>query len=349
MRRALRPGNHLPVLAFVAALLAAASASARNPDGTLGLLRQPHNALPALLTPGAVLDVVAEARCALRLAGPDGGAIELDAAWETLPGGLHRGVCAPPETLAPGAYALEAVAEDGRRDRHPRAVFVFESGPQYYVVAHLTDTHVGSDRHPRAARDILADLVAAVNASETTFAVFTGDLTQDGTPEQMRAFLEVLDTCEKPAFALPGNHDRLARHYEAFFGPLTYRFRFGHDGYLAFNTMDYVMADELGAQDSALQRYRRELKPCRWTVGLTHRYVQMMGFRSQLTLFVDNPLDVLLFGHYHRADPPPVAQAPWGNAQHIATPAAVDGWLRFLDVTARGVLPREPRQLAPIE
>jgi predicted phosphodiesterase len=345
----MRGAKRLPLLTLLAVMAAVQHAAAREPDGTLGLLRQPHNGLPALLTPGAPLDVMAETPCALRLVGPDGAVFEIDASWASLPGGPHRAVCGQPAGLAPGAYALEARAPDGRTDRNPRAVHVFEDSPQYYVIAHITDTHVGSDRHPRAARDIFADLAAEVNGSETSFAVITGDLTQDGAPEQMRAFLEVLDTFTVPTFVLPGNHDRTALHYEAFFGPLTYRFRFGHDGYLAFDTKDYLMADELGAQDSALQRYRRELKPCRWTIGLTHRYAQMMGMRSQLTLFVDNPLDMLLFGHYHRADPPPFAQAPWGKTSLVATPAAVDGWMRYLDVTAKGVLPREPQQLAPIE
>ena len=332
------------VVTLLALAFAAGTANARNTDGTLGLVRTPNNGMPALVLAGATFTVDAGAEAALALVTPER-RIPLEASWEERPGDRWDAVCTVPADVAPGAYALEAQA-GGESDTSVRAVYVLEEMPAYYVVAHLTDTHVGSGRHPRPAAAILTDLITAVNNSETHFVVITGDLTESGKPEEFKTFLDVLDTCAKPTFVVPGNHDRQGLNYERTFGPLTYHFRFGEDGYLAFDTKDYLMADELGSQDADLQRFRRELKPCRWSIGLTHRYTQMMGMRSQLTLFVDNPLDALLFGHYHTAEVPEAGQMPWGKTLPIATPAAVDGYLRYIDMTAKGPLAREPERAA---
>lgn len=320
---------------------------AREADGALGLIRMPNNGVPAIAAPGGSFEAVLEREADLALVG-ESGAIPLEVIWSDLPGGRKSAFCAVPESTAVGAYALEAHTPGGA-DRNERAVFLYAHFPDYYVVAHLTDTHVGSTRHARAAEVVFADLVRVVNDSDATFAVITGDLTDSGSPDQFRAFLRVLDTCRLPTFVQPGNHDREGTHYEKFFGPLTYMFRFGYDGFLAFDTKDYLMADELGRQDADLQLLRRAIKPCRWTVGLTHRYEQMMGMRSQLILFVDEPLDALVFGHFHRENTPEEAIAPWGKTQMIMTPAAVDGWLRFIDMTISGVLARPPEQRAAVE
>ncbi|MBP8128429.1 MAG: metallophosphoesterase [Candidatus Hydrogenedentes bacterium] len=324
-----------------------AVAFAREADGALGLIHAPHNGAPAISEPGGSFEAVLEHEAGLALVG-DTGPLPLEVIWSDLPGGWKRAFCAVPESAAAGTYALEARTPDGT-DRHARAVFLYAHFPDYYVIAHLTDAHVGSTRHARAAEVIFADLLRVVNDSDATLAVITGDLTDSGSPEQFRAFLRVLDTCRLPTFVQPGNHDREGTHYETFFGPLTYMFRFGYDGFLAFDTKDYVMADELGRQDADLQVFRRALKPCRWTVGLTHRYEQMMGLRSQLILFVDEPLDALAFGHFHRENTQEEAVAPWGKTQLIMTPAAVDGWLRFIDMTISGVLARAPEQRVPID
>jgi len=319
----------------------------READGALGLIRTPNNGMPAIVAPGGAFEAVLVHEAELFLVG-DPDAIALEAIWSGLPGGRKRALCVVPEHVVPGRYALEARTRDAL-DHNVRAVFVYARFPDYYVVAHLTDTHVGSTRHARPAETIFADLIRAVNDSDATLAAITGDLTDDGTPEQLRAFLRVLDTCRLPTFVQPGNHDRESLHYEAFLGPPTYMFRYGYDGFLAFDTKDFVMADELGRQDADLQVFRRALKPCRWAVGLTHRFEPMMGMRSQLILFVDEPLDALLFGHFHRENTPEEALAPWGKTQLIMTPAAVYGWLRFVDMTVSGVLARPSEQRANIE
>lgn len=223
-----------------------------------------------------------------------------------------------------------------KSDRTERAVFLLQEFPEYYVVGHVSDLHVGRE----GAAATLRSIVDLLNQSDAAFVLLTGDLTDQGEPDQFRAVLEVLDTCKLPTFVCPGNHDRTADNYTRFFGPLTYMFAFGQDGYLSFDTKDYCVADGLGVQDSLLERYRRAIKPCRWSVGFTHRYDPTMGMRAQLILFVDNPLDFLLFGHWHRENTAEEKTVPWGGTRVSVVPAAVDGQFRLLDMTARGLLPR---------
>ena len=252
------------------------------------------------------------------------------------------------EDAKPGCYTLEADA-GGRVDVNARSVYVREFFPTRYLFAHVTDTHIGSGRHPRPAADIMRDIVKAVNEAGPAFVLITGDLTEDGTMDQFRTFLEIMDGCAAPTYVCAGNHDRLALHYERVFGPPAYMFCFGQDGYISFDTKDFIMADELGAQDAGLELFRRAIKPARWSIGFTHRYERMMGMRSQLTLFADNPLDHLIFGHKHRANEEGENAVPWGATSITITPAAVDGMMRLFEISAGDIKPHPPRKAAAVE
>lgn len=337
----MRPTLRVAIAGALALLAAAGPVWARGADGTLNLIVTPNDGLPALVTPGGTFEATLTAEAVLRVIGSDGTARPVEAQWTELPGGRVRGLCTLPADLAPGAYAFGGTPGNGPADTNPRAVFVRESFPDDYLVAHVTDTHVGREGADEAFRA----MVKRVNESQAAFALITGDLTDQGTPEQFQLFLEILRGCTVPTYVCPGNHDRLALHYERFFGPEAYMFRFGQDGYLVFDTKDAVTAPELGSQDGDLYRFRRAIKPCRWSIGASHRYEPDMGMRAQITLFVDDPLDLFLAGHTHRAAETTV---PWGATRLVITPAAVNGALRLiyvsdrLAVNAGGLLPAKP-------
>jgi len=331
------------LLVLIAAIMATTAAAARAPDGTLALIETPNNGIPAIVTPGQRFEaVLAERADTLALAGPQ--RIPLEAAWTALPGGKMRATCSVPASAPVGVYALEATAGD-QSDRNSRSVYIRSTFPASYVIGHLSDTHIGSNRHPRTAEAIVSDVVAVVNRSEADFVLVTGDLTENGDPAQFRSFLKVLDTCTLPTFVCAGNHDRKGLNYVRFFGPDTYMFRYGADGYISFDTKDRSTTPEWGGQDADLEVFRSAIEQTRWAVGFSHRYELGQGMRSQLILFVDNPLDHLIFGHWHRAGEDVV---PWGTTRYTSTPAAVNGSLRYFDVSAEGVKPRRPERVATI-
>lgn len=332
--------KRLQVLLFA---LLSTTALARGPDGTLALIQTPNNGIPVIVKPGTRFEaLVTEKTTSLKLEGPK--TIPLDATWTPLPGGKMRATCTVPADAPIGTYALEAVAGD-RTDSNSRSVFVRESFPKTYVVAHPTDTHIGSNRNPRTSEAIFSDVITAVNGSDAAFVVITGDLTENGNADQFRSFLKVLDRCRLPTYVCAGNHDRQGLNYEQFFGPDTYMFWFGEDGYISFDTKDRSFASEWGEQDAHLQVFRRTLDHARWVVGFSHRYEIGQGMRSQLILFVDNPLDYLIFGHWHRDSEDVV---PWGTTPYTATAAAINGTMRYFVVSPRGVRSRRSERVAKI-
>lgn len=322
--------------------LLAPAADARDAEGRLANLQTPNNGMPALVLPGGTFEATLKSRSELRLSGAQG-AYPVDAEWTEGPGGVWHAQCRVPTEAAPGAYAL--LARTGEAvDTNSRAVYLFQSFPDYYAIAHLSDTHLGKTPESEAMN---LRVMQEVNASGAAIAVVTGDLTEGGEPAQFQAVLRVLDTGVLPTFVCPGNHDREAQNYEQYFGPLCYSFRFGQDGYLVYDTKDFFVADSLGPQDGQLEMYRRALKPARWTIGLTHRYEASQGLRSQLTLFVDTPLDFLLFGHWHRENTAEERIVPWGTTVCSVVPAAVRGSYRVLDMTVKGLLPRPVQKAHP--
>src|SRR5690606_12112049 len=158
----------------------------------------------------------------------------------------------------------------------------------------------------------------ALNESAAAFVLMTGNLTDEGAPDQCQRFLEILNRCDPPTSVSPGGRDR-AGAYADFSGPPVHAFTFGAHRLLLFAAADARLVPHGGGVEADLEILRRRLKPCRWTVGATHRYDIDMGMRAPIGLFVDNPLDHLLAG----PDPDGgEGRVPWGTTPYSRTPAA---------------------------
>ncbi len=90
------------------------------------------------------------------------------------------------------------------------------------LIAQITDCHiVEPDELLNGRVDTAAMLRAAVSHLEAfeprpDLVLATGDLVNDGTPEQYRNLVEILDGLTIPVVALPGNHDDRTGFREAF-------------------------------------------------------------------------------------------------------------------------------------
>jgi predicted phosphodiesterase len=319
------------------------SARARNADGTLSVILTPNSGVPAIVIPGGSFDAGLTQPASIALIGQTA-ACSMAVEYAEMPGGRIKAHCTVPLDIAPGSYVLEASTANGV-DRNLRSVFVRAKYPEYYIIAQVTDSHVGLERGGRKAADVLRAVIAAVNETPAVFTLVTGDVTDDGEVAHFKEFSDLLDTALIPTFVCPGNHDRLADNYEKFFGPLAYMFWFGQDGYIVFDTKDYVTADEVRAQNGDLEIFRRAIKPARWAVGVTHRYEPEMGMHAQLALFIDDPLDHLIFGHWHRANEDKEKRVLWGTTPITVTPAALDGYFRLFDVSAKEIKGRPPQRV----
>ncbi len=92
------------------------------------------------------------------------------------------------------------------------------------TIVQLTDTHIFSEGGRQwiffDTAAYLGRCVAAINAMRPRpeLVVVTGDVTNDGRPEQAARARALLDRLLVPYFVIPGNHDR-AEALEAAFGP----------------------------------------------------------------------------------------------------------------------------------
>jgi 3',5'-cyclic AMP phosphodiesterase CpdA len=95
-----------------------------------------------------------------------------------------------------------------------------------YVLAQLTDTHVGGPAAGSGERLSLAIETINEMTRRPDRVLLTGDLTHDSTPEQWTEFQERLSALEVPWTAIPGNHDQtieeLAGHRAFDDGPLRF-------------------------------------------------------------------------------------------------------------------------------
>lgn len=305
-------------------LLAAAEAWARDAAGLLANIVTPNEGRPAVVTAGGTFEVVLEAAAELQLVGPEG-PIPLTQKASTTEGTVVVRATVPQDTPA-GRYDIEAVSADVR-DYTARSVWVVAETPAVYTVALLAEPQMGE-----GTGDVVRALVRAVNASDTALVLVLGNLTATGAADEFQQLVGALAALDAPAFVCPGPNDRQQGLYEAYFGPVPYAFAFGPDSYLAIDTSRSPLGVARNSGD--LFRLRRSIRAARWSAGFTHRYTPGMALRDQLTLFVDDPLDVLAFGREDAAEPADPVPLAVGRVPYLTVPPAADGYVRFVRVTA---------------
>ncbi len=80
------------------------------------------------------------------------------------------------------------------------------------VIAQISDTHIlarSSDQAVgRRRADNLRRCIADINRQRPDLVVHTGDITQDGRPDEYARAREILAPLEAPLYVIPGNRDR---------------------------------------------------------------------------------------------------------------------------------------------
>lgn len=240
------------LLSLLCVVVGSLAAYGRGLDGTLDLIRLPSSTVPVIVKAGEHFDLTIASSAsvaAMRVAlyqGPDQKVVFTHAATEPpmqpKEGLLTVQITVPPDT-APGVYGLSARVNPGRRnDTSERAVKVVGDWPASYRFAHVTDVHIGR-ADPPLRDEVFRRTAAEINRLGVDFVLLTGDLTDNGTPEQFRRFVEILDNFDAPTFAVPGNHDRGGGAapggddiYGRYCGPGNFAFDFGTHRYLGLDT-----------------------------------------------------------------------------------------------------------------
>ncbi|MBR6663093.1 MAG: metallophosphoesterase, partial [Alistipes sp.] len=71
-------------------------------------------------------------------------------------------------------------------------------------IAVLADLHVSpGNRNSQKLKEVVAE----INADPTQIVIVAGDLTNEGSDEELTCVKEILDGLKKPQFVVPGNHE----------------------------------------------------------------------------------------------------------------------------------------------
>ena len=68
----------------------------------------------------------------------------------------------------------------------------------------LSDIHVNPGNH---REQMLKEVIEDINNNDTELVILSGDLTDEGSDEQLANVKSILDNIKKPLFVLPGNHE----------------------------------------------------------------------------------------------------------------------------------------------
>lgn len=84
-------------------------------------------------------------------------------------------------------------------------VFISEAQIKTFRFAFLSDTHISGNG---IAEEDLRRTVNDINAmDDVAFVVITGDITELGTPQELKLAKQLLDSLDVPYYIIPGNHD----------------------------------------------------------------------------------------------------------------------------------------------
>ena len=110
------------------------------------------------------------------------------------------------------------------------SLFAWAQNP--FKFAFISDTHIGNQT---AGEDLDRTINSINNDSSLAFVVITGDITEFGSDDELRAAKSFFDKLNKPWYIIPGNHDAGwsesgSNSFKKIFGAET--FQFVHNNYL---------------------------------------------------------------------------------------------------------------------
>lgn len=237
------------------------------------------------------------------------------------------------------------------------------------LIAQISDLHVLADGTPLGGQvDTQAALVAAMDhlaalAPRPDLVLATGDLTQDGLPEDYALLRSAFGGLPMPVYVIPGNHDNRANLRAAFadcgYLPETGEFlHYTIDTYpIRLIGLDTVIQDEVGGKlcSGRLRWLEQRLseQPERPTVIFMHH----PPFATGIT-FMDKPafdgaadlealvsrfpcIQLVTCGHVHRA-----IQTQWAGTLAAVSPSIVFQMALELSENAPSAFVLEPPALS---
>lgn len=267
-------------------------AHARNSDHTLGIIISPNEGTPAIVSQGGEFTVLLREKSGLVLVTEER-KISLTIEWGQESEHQIEGRCRIPIQTDLGRYILQTTGTAAGQDRVEQAVYVVE--------ADMSDYHVLLLPQLKSAAQWVS-LSPELPLNQLTIALIPSPV--EPSIEAYRNFLETLSEIPIPTVVVPnlGNSDV----FEDFFGPRVTAIFVGPDAILRFPGDDSVSGLE-----GQIHQLRRFIKASRWSIGVSPSSWESWRMRTQLTLLVDDPLDM----HFGLNTKKTTQKNPWNTTK----------------------------------
>lgn len=184
--------------------------------------------------------------------------------------------------------------------------FFFSAGAQKFAI--LSDIHVT----PGNANE--AKLIAAVdeiNASDADVVIMSGDLTNEGSDEQLRNVKSILDRISKPLYVIPGNHENnwsqsACKTFNDLWGNDRFAFTLGNLVVIGMNCGPFMkMGDGHIKQEDLIwldKTLGEMVKPGMKVLSINHYPIleDLDNYRDYVKILKKYPVITHQCGHYHR-------------------------------------------------
>lgn len=229
-----------------------------------------------------------------------------------------------PEAVPAGRYELVLHGAEGGT-RRPGAVHILSPSPEGYSVALVRADGTADGTEGLFTQSLRTNLVAS--SPDLIFVV--GQLTTDGTEAAYRALSQQFEAVLAPVFFCPDREELDRGAYINVFGNPVYGFSYGHDGYLMLGAGPAQSDSSATGQLGLIHRWRRVLRASRWSTGVAGSFGLDWIMRSQLVLFVDDPLDYLLAGDVPSGSG---ERLPWGRTRFAIAPSIPPAPIQWIEV-----------------
>ncbi|MDO4510517.1 MAG: PQQ-binding-like beta-propeller repeat protein, partial [Bacteroidales bacterium] len=172
----------------------------------------------------------------------------------------------------------------------------------------LTDLHVTPGNANEAK---LAEVVEEINKSDVDYVLTTGDLTNEGSDEQLHNVKRVLDALTKPYYIIPGNHENnwsqsACKTFNDLWGQDRFVFTVGNLVVVGMNCGPFMkMGDGHIKQEDLIwldQTLAEKVKPGMKVLSVNHYPIldDLDNYRDYVAILKKYPVITHQCGHYHR-------------------------------------------------
>jgi outer membrane protein assembly factor BamB/predicted phosphodiesterase len=170
----------------------------------------------------------------------------------------------------------------------------------------VTDTHIGNE----SGQEDLERTVADINHQNVAFVIFSGDVTEFGTDEELKLAKSIISRLNKPWYIVPGNHDTKwsesgCNSFRTVFGNETFNFEYKGYWFIGTNSgpnmrmgPGQVPRENIVWLDKQLQKQPDKSKP----IIYVNHYPQdstLNNWYEVLDRLRDRNVKAMICGHGH--------------------------------------------------